>query len=171
MRKNREGFFLFPKVREFFSISKGFFPKRQWFFSQKSGIFSQKVRDLFPKVGDFFPGTNNVLKRNIMRTDFFPFNNEFFYWIKGKIPVWSSENSGTNLRTANQKPQIVCPYGPLFIIFFKKWDTEVNECFTVNNNNFTNFKEFHDCPSPIVELALGTHHASTRMQSSDLGHA
>jgi len=41
----------------------------------------------------------------------------------------------------------------------------------VNNNNFTNFKEFHDCPSPIVELALGTHHASTRMQSSDLGHA
>jgi len=47
-----------------------------------------------------------------MRTYFFPFNNEFFYWIKGKIPVLSSENSGTNLRTANRKPQIDRPYGP-----------------------------------------------------------
>jgi hypothetical protein len=48
-------------------------------FSQMSGIFFQKVRDFFPKVGDFFPGTNNVLKRNIMRNEFFPFIDEFFY--------------------------------------------------------------------------------------------
>jgi len=60
----------------------------------------------------------------------------------------------------------------LFIYFFlKNCDTEVYEWFTVNNNNFANFKEFHDCPSPIVQPALGTHHPSTRMQSSDLGRA
>ena len=140
MRKNREGFCLFPKVREFFfhksgiffstvsvffpklsdffpkvreffqksgnfSQSQGFFPKSQWFFPKKPEIFS-------PKSGIFFPDANNVLKRNIMKTDFFPFNNEFFYWMKGKIPVWSSENSGKNLRTANRKHQIDRPYGP-----------------------------------------------------------
>jgi len=55
VRKNRD--FFFPKVRDFFP----------------------KVRDFFPKVGDFFPGTNNVLKRNIMRNEFFPFIDEFFY--------------------------------------------------------------------------------------------
>jgi hypothetical protein len=38
-----------------------------------------------------------------MKTDFFPFNN---------IPVWSNENSGNNLRTANRKHQIDRPYGP-----------------------------------------------------------
>ena len=78
-----------------------------------SGIFFPKVRDFFPKVGDFFPGTNNVLKRNIMRNEFFPFIDEFFYWIEGKIPVWSSEKPGTNLRTANRESQIDRPYGPL----------------------------------------------------------
>jgi hypothetical protein len=33
--------------------------------------------------------------------------------MKGKIPVWSNENSGKNLRTANRKHQIDCPYWPL----------------------------------------------------------
>ena len=31
--------------------------------------------------------------------------------------------------------------------FFSKCVTEIYECFTVNNNNFTNFKEFIYCPS------------------------
>jgi hypothetical protein len=38
----------------------------------------------------------------------------------------------------------------------KKWDTEVYECFTVNNNNFTNFKDFHDCPR--IEGTTGPGH-------------
>jgi len=35
--------------------------------------------------------------------------------MKGKIPVWSSEKPGTNLRTANRESQIDRPYGPLII--------------------------------------------------------
>jgi len=42
--------------------------------------------------------------------------------MKGKIPVWSSENSGKNLRTANRKHQIDRPYGPLILsISDAKW--------------------------------------------------
>ena len=31
--------------------------------------------------------------------------------------------------------------------FFLKYVKEIYECSTVNNNNFTNFKEFIYCPS------------------------
>jgi hypothetical protein len=37
--------------------------------------------------------------------------------MKGQIPVWSSENSGNNLRTANRKHQIDRPYGPLLLVY------------------------------------------------------
>ncbi len=102
---------IFSQISGNFSKSKGFFSQSQGVFPKKQGFFP-KNRNIFPKVRVFFPDANNVLKHNIMKTDFFPFNNEFFYYMKGQIPVWSSENSGNNLRTANRKHQIDRPYGP-----------------------------------------------------------
>jgi len=35
------------------------------------------------------------------------------------------------------------------VMIFLKCVKEIYECFTVNNNNFTSFKEFIHCPSPL----------------------
>ena len=82
--KNREVFFpqksgIFFHKSGNFSQKSGIFPQKSGNFCQMSGIFSKKSGIFSQKSGIFFPGTNNVLKRNIMRNEFFPFIDEFFY--------------------------------------------------------------------------------------------
>jgi hypothetical protein len=64
--------------------------------------------------------------------------------MKGKIPVWSSKNSGKNLRTANRKHQIDRPYGPSLVFSSMPNKTKKSD-FTPYKTKKPEMKQFNVC--------------------------